>query len=431
MGCEDDSAENMTGEGQMNGVASEYVKLCLQIGQHDKYYIDAYFGPDSLQIDSSAPKTELELIVSRLDSLSGILSSIEIGEEEKKELLKLRKDRLLLHIASAKAVAEKLDGKVYGFEEEARKIYGMDYVPMSLEEINSLVSEVDAILPGSGNLQDRWLTFITNFEIPIDNLESVFNKAIQESKSRTRNFIDLPNSEAFVVEYVGDQPWSAYNWYKGNYYSVIQVNTDIPIYIDRAVDLASHEGYPGHHTYQTLMEKTFVKGYKWPEYLVYPLYSPTSLLSEGLAQYGIDMAFPEEERNKFESEVLMPLANIDTSGFHLYKRISNIVNKLEHAGLYAAAGYMNGNLSKEETKDFLVNNALLTAEKADKRIEFIERFGAYIINYKLGSELVESHIEAVMRGGGSQEQKWAVYLDLLTNPYNPSDLISEGGEGVQ
>lgn len=29
--------------------------------------------------------------------------------------------------------------------------------------------------------------------------------------------------------------WNAYNWYKGQYHSLIQVNTDLPIAVDRAI----------------------------------------------------------------------------------------------------------------------------------------------------------------------------------------------------
>ena len=33
------------------------------------------------------------------------------------------------------------------------------------------------------------------------------------------------------------------------------MNVELPIYIDRAVDLACHEGYPGHHVYNALLEQ--------------------------------------------------------------------------------------------------------------------------------------------------------------------------------
>ena len=107
--------------------------------------------------------------------------------------------------------------------------------------------------------------------------------------------------------------WSGYNWYQGNYRSLIQVNTDLPIYIDRAIDLACHEGYPGHHVYNALLEKHLVRDRGWVEFSVYPLFSPQSLIAEGTANYGIEVAFPGDERLAFERDVLFPLAGLDPS----------------------------------------------------------------------------------------------------------------------
>ena len=78
--------------------------------------------------------------------------------------------------------------------------------------------------------------------------------------------MQLPANETFTVEYVKNKPWSGYNWYQGNYRSLIQVNTDLPIYIDRAIDLACHEGYPGHHVYNALLEKHLVRDRGWVEF---------------------------------------------------------------------------------------------------------------------------------------------------------------------
>ena len=108
-----------------------------------------------------------------------------------------------------------------------------------------------------------------------------------------------------------DKPWSGYNWYQGGYRSVIQVNVSLPIWIDRALDLACHEGYPGHHLYNALLERELVRGRGWPEFQVYPLFSPQSLIAEGTANYGIELAFPAAERLAFERDVLFPLAGLD------------------------------------------------------------------------------------------------------------------------
>ena len=95
--------------------------------------------------------------------------------------------------------------------------------------------------------------------IPKEKVDAVFKMAIQECKSRTAKHIQLPAEENFTVEYVQGKSWSAYNWYQGNYRSIIQVNTDLPIAIDRAIDLACHEGYPGHHVLNLLIEKNLVR----------------------------------------------------------------------------------------------------------------------------------------------------------------------------
>ena len=165
-----------------------------------------------------------------------------------------------------------------------------------------------ARLPGSGPLLERYQAFRDRFEIPKDRLAAVFAAAIDGCRARTLEHIALPAGESFTLEYVTDKSWSGYNWYQGNYRSLIQINTDLPIYIDRAIDLACHEGYPGHHVYNVLLEQHLVRERGWQEYTVYPLFSPQSLIAEGTANYGIEVAFPDDERRRFERDVLFPAA---------------------------------------------------------------------------------------------------------------------------
>jgi hypothetical protein len=64
-----------------------------------------------------------------------------------------------------------------------------------------------------------------------------------------------------------------------------------------------------------------VRGRGWVEYSVYPLYSPQSLIAEGTANYGIDVAFPGAERLTFERDVLFPLAGLDPDRAEEYARV--------------------------------------------------------------------------------------------------------------
>ena len=58
------------------------------------------------------------------------------------------------------------------------------------------------------------------------------------------------------------------------------------------------------------LEEKLVKERGWNEFSVYPLYSPQSLIAEGSANYGIDLAFPERSRADTERDILMPIAEI-------------------------------------------------------------------------------------------------------------------------
>ena len=88
------------------------------------------------------------------------------------------------------------------------------------------------------------------------------------------------------------------------------------------MDLACHEGYPGHHVYNTLLEKHLVKDRGWMEFTVYPLFSPQSLIAEGTANYGIPVTFPDDERIAFEEKVLFPAAGLDPARVREYYEVA-------------------------------------------------------------------------------------------------------------
>jgi len=174
---------------------------------------------------------------------------------------------------------------------------------------------VDAIAEAAGTNK---MTLYRHFGSKDDLIVECLRTAIAEARKRTLTHYKLPAKESFSLEYVTDKPWSGYNWYKGNYTSVVQINTDTKIFIDRAIDVGSHESYPGHHVYNTLLEQKLYHDRGYVEVSLYPLFSPQSLIAEGSANYGIEVAFPGDEKVKFAKNVLLPLAGLDTTGIALY-----------------------------------------------------------------------------------------------------------------
>jgi hypothetical protein len=231
----------------------------------------------------------------------------------------------------------------------------------------------------------------------------------------------LPPGESFTVEYVQDKPWGGYNWYQGSYRSVIQVNTDLPAFIDRAVTLACHEGYPGHHVYNSLLEQHLARERNWVEYQVYALYSPQSLIAEGSAEYGIQLAFPSmAERAAFEKEKLFPLAGLDPAQAALFYKVAEAAKRLRYSVNEAARGRLDDGWDVERTKQFLMRYALASPVRAEASLRGIDKYKSYVINYTLGEDIVARYVEEV--GGPSPEGRWKVFADLLASPRLPSDL---------
>ncbi|HEX8170609.1 MAG TPA: hypothetical protein VF824_08725 [Thermoanaerobaculia bacterium] len=401
----------------MNDAAERYVKLVLAMGEHDSDYVDAYYGPAAWRDDVRAARQPLEGIHAEAVALR---ESLAARERPAGPLESLRLDYLRRQTAALIARCEMLQGRRFRFNEESQALYDAVAPTHSEEFFRELNASIDAELPGSGALVDRVEAFRMQFVIPRAKLDDVFTRAIAVCRAKTAEHIGLPAGESFTVEYVTNKSWSGYNWYKGGFTSLIQVNTDLPIFIDRAIDLACHEGYPGHHVYNALLEKTLVRDRGWPEFSVYALFSPQSLIAEGSANYGIDVAFPADERVAMEAEELFPLAGLDASRAAQYYRVHELVARTGYAGNEAARRYLDGEIGAAAAAEWLTTYALMAPARAEQRVRFFEQYRSYVINYNLGKDLVRNYVER--RCGGDAEQRWDVFAELLSSPRLPSGL---------
>jgi hypothetical protein len=315
-----------------------------------------------------------------------------------------------------------LGGKTLTFDEESKALYDAVAPTHADSEFDTVLKELESRLPGQGALSDRYDKFRSQFTIPKDRLDATFKAAIEGCRSRTLAHLSLPAGESFVVEYVTNKSWSGYNWYKGNYHSVIQVNTDLPIFADRAIDLACHEGYPGHHVYNVLLEKTLVRDRGWVEFSVYPLRSPQSLIAEGSANYGIDIAFPRAERLQFERSVIFPTAGLDPAGVDGYYSVLSLVDRLSYAGNEAARRYLNGQIDAAAAAKWLERYGLYSPPRAQQRMRFVDQYRSYVINYNVGKDMVARYVESQSNGGADAARRWDVFTQLLSSPRLPSGL---------
>jgi hypothetical protein len=229
----------------LDGISESYVRLVLAMGRHDADYVDAYYGPPEWKQEAEAESLTRAEIRTRATALRAALDDAPPAETDR--MLQLRHNFLGRQIDSLIARVDMLQGKKLSFDEESMALYDAVSPRHDEQHFQAILERLDALMPGSGPLHQRYDEYRKTFAIPSERVDAVFQAAIEECRRRTEQFIDLPEGEDFVLEYVTDKSWGGYNWYQGDYHSLIQVNRDLTIYIDRALDLACHEGYPGHH----------------------------------------------------------------------------------------------------------------------------------------------------------------------------------------
>jgi hypothetical protein len=411
----------------MTPLAERYIKLVLALGQHDPDYVDAYYGPEGWKREAAVSKRSLADLDADAHALRDALRAVRLPEGAD-EMTRLRREYVLRQVEALGARVAMLSGTRLTFDEESKALYDA-VAPMHTEaEFETVLRDLDRRLPGTGPLQQRYEKFRSQFVIPTDRLDAVFKAAIDGCRQRTLAHIDLPPGERFTVEYVTGKSWSGYNWYQGHYHSLIQVNTDLPIFIDRAIDLACHEGYPGHHVYNVLLEQHLVRDRGWQEFTVYPLFSPQSLIAEGTANYGIDVSFPRADRLEFERRVLFPAAGLDPSRVDEYYDVQAMVDRLSYAGNEAARRYLDGEIDADAAAAWLERFGLYSPARAEQRVHFIDQYRSYVINYNLGKDMVARHVEIESGDATDPAARWAAFSALLSSPRLPSGLSGSGGD---
>ena len=429
-----------------DSLAQSYLKLTLEAGTYEADYVDAYYGPQELRdaaIASPRPREELiaeaRAMVRAIDHFLArppfAAQSPEPATSPRRRLLALRG-----MLAAADTRLQMIGGTRLSFADEARGLFGVEPQPLPLSHYDPILTSLESLIPGDGPLAGRVDAFNERYTIPTDRLRPVFDAAIAECRRRTAQHIALPAGESFTMEFVTNKPWSGYNYYQGNYRSLIQINTDLPIRISRAVDLGCHEGYPGHHVLNLMVESRLARGAAnidtrgpgdgapngkgWQEYLVNPLYSPTSVISEGSANYGIDLAFPGPERLAFEQGTLYPLAGLNPASATAYWRVQQATEALGGARLTIAKMYLDGEIDRAQAVDLTQRYLLLSPARAEQSVAFTDHYRSYVLNYGWGRDLVRSAIEA---GNPDAATRWRRMEAILSEPTLPSDLAAQAG----
>jgi len=226
-------------------------------------------------------------------------------------------------------------------------------------------------------VEERYEKYRSTFVVPAEKVDAVLSAAIAEARRRTaaKATIALPGGESFRVEYVTGPPRGSFR-YAGGYGSLVQVRRDVPFPIDKALDVAAGEGYPGRHVYHVLLEQNLFRDRGWAEFSIHTRPSPRSLIEDGTARCAIELAFPGGQRTAFERDVLYPLAGLDGSRAAEYAKVRDVAERLADTARPPAEG-------------------------------------------EFARDLIRRYLQS---RGKSMGERWRAFGWLVSSPWTPSDL---------
>jgi len=400
----------------LNAVARDFVVQTLEIGERDPGFVDAYYGPPELAEAAKAnPRTIAELSASTEALLARVAALHPTDPMDAR-----RAEFMRLQLVAEATRLRMLAGEKLSFTDEARGLFGVAPELKPLSAYDPILARIDKLVPGEGKLADRVDAYEDRFNIPSDRVQAVLDAAIAECRRRTLQHIQLPANERFDMALVTGKPWGGYNYYQGDAKSRIEINTDLPIRISRAVDLGCHEGYPGHHVYNALLEEELTKKRGWLEFSIYPLYSPQSLIAEGSANYGIELAFPGQEQVAYEMATLYPLAGLPATEAQRFYALQKAKLDLAGARFTIADEYLAGRITREQAIQLHQKYRVESRARAEKDLDFTDTYRSYIINYGTGLDIIRAYVEAA---GPGQDERWARMEQLLSEPTVPADLM--------
>ena len=395
----------------------EYVLLAFRMDKAirkftESRFVDYYYGPPEWKAEAEAEKPADELV---RDAMALEDTLAEQGFEAH------RATYLEKQVGALETVCRKLNGETFSLEEEVQRCFDIHPERIPESQFEQGLALLDEALPGDGSLPDRLQGWRNRYQLAQEKSGLLLNfmqRAIAEALRRTQTFVNLPADEGIEVQIVSDKVYLGENWYLGNYRSRVELNTDLPTDLNGLLDFMCHEGYPGHHTEFVLKEQRLYRERGYLEQSIFPIISPQSVISEGIATSASEMLFTPEEAEQWLAEHIYPEAGIEPDTVDIAK-LRKALELLEYPVGGNAAFLLHEGRSDEEVMQYLIKYSMLPDEEALKYLEFLKVpfQQAYIFTYFYGRQLMKPWLQ--------RPDRLTLFRQFLTEQVFPSELVKE------
>ena len=374
--------------------SERYLQLGLRLGRHVDGLVDAYYGPPELkeQVDAEelVPAEQLALDAAEL------LDMLEDGWVRDQ-------------VAGCATYARVLAGEPISYSDEVEGCYGVRPQRTSASVYKEAHAELDELLPGDGSLAERRVAWRERHLCPGDAAVALLEDLLPLLRKRTLELVELPDGERVTLEPVSGEPWWAFNYYQGGFHSRVVLNSDVPTTGLDVLKLATHEVYPGHHTEHAVKEQLL-----GIEERIQLVPTPQALLSEGIAEIGLDLVLDDAARE--EAHAIIRRHGVALVDPELSARITRASERLGTVSLDAAQFIHEDGMDPEEAAEYVARWSLRPLEEARRSVSFVTdpTWRAYVITYSAGEELCRAYV----RGDGAR------FATLLTEAVRTRELLS-------
>jgi hypothetical protein len=323
-----------------------------------------------------------------------------------------RKRWLLGQVFACGTVARRVAGDEFSWTEEVERCLGVRPEPIAEDRFTRAHQLLDDALPGSGPLADRYRQWLESQTVPRDLLLTAAERLCGPLRRRSRELSPMPAAEEFELQLVDGKPWSAFNYYLGDYRSRVVINADAPMWSSSLTDLVAHELYPGHHTEHACKEALLARRGLLEETIVLVL-TPQAVVSEGVATLALEVALGDDA-HAIAAELLRPL------GVPYDEATSAVIQDADEliAGVIVNIAYQLHEQGRplDELRDYALHWSLKPAALIDRMLAFAGDpvWRTYVTTYSDGLRICREFV------AGDERQ----FRRLLTEQLTPRDLIS-------
>lgn len=402
-----------SGAATTDRIAEDYVVLMLGASQ---------LSPDMIAINEPRPE---ELAAAKAAKLDAVGIAAHAGDLiDRLGRLAVPADRIeAMRIRHLRAMLRSLrlqmqTGARPTVEQEVRVQFGVTQPFKPLASYDAAIDRLDRAMPGPGTLADRIASLRSATIVPPDRVEVVFNAALAECRKRTVAHLKLP-AESVEVRFTDDATFPGGNTYVGGGKSVTEISRKIPAELDRLLVLACHEVYPGHHVHFVTQSEQLYRKRGWVEFAVELNGGPIIPVAEAVAEFGVGLTFPVEDRIAFERDTLFPLAGLTMIRVGDWRAYFAARSSILGASSTVARDFLNKKIDRDTAYRLFLRYRLQSPDAAGQLLKILPVVGSYVI----ASDLGWYTIDRMMKGKSIAEQ-WRLFAKIEREPMLLEDVAA-------